>query len=355
MPVYEKSPGTFRVVTTVFGETLERVFRGTADEAKDYEAKWRLQRKAEGPRSERRAPPTFWEFLRGEYVAHARVALRPSWAKKQAYLLVPITSFFAGIKLDKISAPMVKAYAQRRLDAGLKRSSVNNEIRTLARVLSVARENEYVVPFTPKQITDDEERDVRAWSELDLARLLDEASVNAKRLFPLLVFAANTGVRKGEVVAARWEWVDLDRRMLFIQPSDAWRPKNGKPREVPISDALLPWLSGPRKSAFIFPKPGTLDRYGDFPQHPFEHVRDKVGLEGGPHTLRHTFASIFLSRGGKIYDLAQLLGHSHTRTTELYGHFMRDHMESARNIVNISPAIGPAAFEGSKKGIGVVK
>jgi hypothetical protein len=37
-----------------------------------------------------------------------------------------------------------------------------------------------------------------------------------------------------------------------------------------------------------------------------------------------------------MFDLARILGHSTTRTTELYAHMMPDHMHAQRNVVNIA-------------------
>ena len=50
------------------------------------------------------------------------------------------------------------------------------------------------------------------------------------------------------------------------------------------------------------------------------HVPDKPW-----HALRHTFASHFLMRGGSLYTLKELLGHSSVTTTEIYSHLAADY------------------------------
>ena len=37
-----------------------------------------------------------------------------------------------------------------------------------------------------------------------------------------------------------------------------------------------------------------------------------------PHVLRHTFARTWLERGGDVYSLSRLMGHSSVKITEIY-------------------------------------
>jgi integrase len=155
----------------------------------------------------------------------------------------------------------------------------------------------------------------------------------------MLVFLANTGCRKGEAIACEWDWIDFDSNMIRIPSNEAWQPKNGKPREVPISGACMSVLTGPRASErWVFPKVSG-ERYVDFPKDRFWAARNRAKLTGGPHTLRHTFASHFLRAVPDISLLALVLGHSHTRVTELYAHLLPGHLERARNAVNLAPAL----------------
>ena len=65
-------------------------------------------------------------------------------------------------------------------------------------------------------------------------------------------------------------------------------------------------------------------------------------LKGGPHKARHTYASHFLRTRPDLFLLGRVLGHSHSRVTELYGHLLPDHLAEARNVVQFaSPAASP--------------
>jgi integrase len=168
----------------------------------------------------------------------------------------------------------------------------------------------------------------------------------------------NTGMRKGEVLALEWSWVDLSRGLLFIQPNKYWRPKNNKPREIPISSAMLPWLD--MKPAhrdhpvYVFStrrrKPNTQwtggGRYATWPQLQFDRAIELAGVGGSPHVARHTFASHFLKQVPDLELLAQVLGHADTRTTKIYTHFLPEHLERARNAVNIGVPLGGVFRDG---------
>ena len=61
---------------------------------------------------------------------------------------------------------------------------------------------------------------------------LEEAAKQTKNphIWPVIVFAIETGMRRGEILGLRWEHVDLDRRIVFLPLT-----KNGSSREVPLS------------------------------------------------------------------------------------------------------------------------
>ncbi len=117
--------------------------------------------------------------------------------------------------------------------------------------------------------------------------------------------------------------------------------KNGLPREVPISRALRVVLEQPKRNErWVFPtRLGS--RYAEFPKDLFGEIRAAAKLTGGPHTLRHSFASAFLSKVPDMFLLAQVLGHSHQRITELYSHLLPDHLSRAKDAVDIGPAAAP--------------
>jgi integrase len=197
----------------------------------------------------------FSSYCATHYRPHAELLLKASSWYKQSFLLATLMEFFGEAKLTEVRAGEAERYARKRLQDGLKAVSVNNELRVLRRVLNFARERGVpAAPATFKLLPERGKDRLKAWTAEEIGNLLEACAKTSPDVLPLVVFLVNTGARKGEALALTWDHVDLARGMIHIWPSEEWQPKNNRPREVPISDALLPWLSGERRSPkWVFP------------------------------------------------------------------------------------------------------
>jgi integrase len=130
-----------------------------------------------------------------------------------------------------------------------------------------------------------------------------------------VIIALQTGLRIGELLALRWEDLDLDGGGLLVRRS-VWKhvestPKGGRPREVPLSDQALEALrKHPRRGPYVF---STLDgqrrdRHGC--TRALYAIAERAGqqLPFGWHVLRHTFASHLVMRGVPLKAVQELMG-----------------------------------------------
>lgn len=342
MPIYRKGPEAWRVVVVIAGERRDWVVRGTKQDAENWEARQRLSLQATG--HEPRSVPTFSSFTGTEYVRHASVRLKESTLRNRGYQLATLDQHFGKLRLDEIRQAHVEAYQNARLAQKIRPATINDEVKVLKAILSHARARYPLPVLRVAKLKVPKKRNVRAWSEEQIQRLLTSAVEHEPEIVPLIVFLANTGCRRGEAIALRWEAVDLKRRVVRIWPSEEWQPKDNEPREVPVSDALLPWLNVPRKGEHVFL--GRLGRpFAFWPQHQWDKARAAAGLTGGPHTLRHSYATHFLRHCPDLFLLSRVLGHSHARVTELYAHLLPDQLERARLAVSIPAPRGPGAVQ----------
>jgi integrase len=339
MPNYKgRRPGTRRVVISVKGRPLEWVVEGSKSDADQFEARKRIEL-GESELSTRVAPK-FSAYCAEKYAPYAEANLKCSTWKSRIYHVATLSQFFGVKKLTDFGPEDVERYkVHRRKVAALQNSTVNAELRCLRTILGHAESMGYPVRIPEMAFLSEPSGRVKVWSPEELGRLFVAARGRSETMLRMIVFLVNTGCRKGEAIAAEWSWVDFRKSMLSIPATEAWTPKSGRAREVPMSDACRTVLESPRQSdRWVFP-----NRYGRrhkrFPDPLFEEIQLKAELAGGIHRLRHTFASHFLQNVPDLYLLSQVLGHSHERVTELYAHLLPGHLLKARNAVNLSPPV----------------
>jgi integrase len=146
-------------------------------------------------------------------------------------------------------------------------------------------------------------------------------------IIPMLIL---TGARKREVLDARWEDFDYERRLWRIHTT-----KLGKPRFVPMSDGVIKLLAEtPRYDCeWAFPNPKTLKPFVSI-YNSWNAARCKAGLQDvRVHDLRHSTASFLVNAGRSLYEVQRLLGHTQIKTTQRYAHLSHDTLLDASNAV----------------------
>jgi integrase len=341
MPNYKgKRPGTRRVVIWDRGKAREWIVPGTKRDADMFESEKRLELRVRAGAAERRVAARFSE-LAEEYRVHAKTHLKKSTWSSRKHHVAALVGEMGDVLVTELGPGHVELHKKHRLEDGLEASSVNNELRTLGTMLGFGRDMGHRIPvFKWKRLRQRAQGRARAFTDEEIGRLWASCRARSPRLLPKLVFLVNTGCRKGEAIAAEWSWMDFDASMIRIPSSQHWTPKNGKPREVPMSDAVRAVLGGPAElrehPRWVFPSlyGGPLNA---FPRESWEAVLEHAKLTGGVHQLRHTFASHFLRQIPDLRLLGLIMGHSTQRMTELYLHLLPGQLDHARNAVNLGP------------------
>ena len=132
------------------------------------------------------------------------------------------------------------------------------------------------------------------------------------------------GLRRGEIVALRWDDIDMRNRVLHVRHSmnrilgkDYVKlPKSGKQRIVPINDVLYEAILEAKRdsdSVVVIPiSPGNLSRW-------FPRFAENLGLPRRTfHDLRKTFGTLLLQSGADVKTVSALLGHSTYQITLKY-------------------------------------
>ncbi|MGP1346166.1 MAG: tyrosine-type recombinase/integrase [Phycisphaerales bacterium] len=163
----------------------------------------------------------------------------------------------------------------------------------------------------------------------EVRRLLMACEAEHLRLFVIL--ALHTLQRPGAIFGLQCEQVDLDwGRIDFMSPGT--RQTRKRRPVVPITPSLRSYL----ERAMMDSRTGHVLEYEGRPvrsvKRAFATACRRAGLEEvTPYTLRHTGATLMAASGVPLRQIAGMLGHSESRTTEIYAKHHPDFlMEASR-------------------------
>jgi len=264
-----------------------------------------------------------------EYLAWAESVQRTDTYKASKLALKKlIEAEGRSVRLDRITLKAIDRI--RANNTHCKTSSINAHIRYLKSLFNKTVEWGYLKanPFRGARQIPEEKGPPRFLTLDNVKKLL----MKAKDDDALAIITAYicTGRRRSELVALRWEDVDLAGRRYYVRQHkvhlSSWFPANDG------FMAVLNAIPESERAGFVFKRwrnPDTITR-----------VVKKILREAGLgdfhlHHLRHSFAVLFIEAGGGLRVLQDLLGHKQYRTTEIYAHVHGDHLQEAVNMVKI--------------------
>lgn len=159
-------------------------------------------------------------------------------ARTERMHLKTIEEYFRGKIVSQVSVFDVETFLHVRRDTstihGKPRSAatVNRGLGVLKRLINRAIEWNMarVNPVNKVKFLPEPKGRLRFLSRDESKRLLESCP---RHLYPVVLTALETGMRRGEIFAMQWENVDQKNKDIFILHS-----KNGHSRHVPISDRL---------------------------------------------------------------------------------------------------------------------
>ncbi len=157
-------------------------------------------------------------------------------------------------------------------------------------------------------------------SEGEVLKIFDAIDNLKHKTILMLIYSA--GLRVGEVVRIRISDVDEQRGLIHLH-----KAKGAKDRYTILSTSFLgtlaEYLREYRPKEFLFEGQGVRRHYSERSvQHIFERAANAAGIlkQVSVHTLRHSFATHLLEAGTDLRYIQELLGHSNSKTTEIYTH-----------------------------------
>lgn len=148
----------------------------------------------------------------------------------------------------------------------------------------------------------------------------------------MLSLIYSCGLRCGELLRLKPEHIDSKRRLLLIKQS-----KGRKDRIVPLSNKVLEMLRtyymACKPEVYLFEGMTKGEIYDERSlQNVLKQALEKAGINKpvSLHWLRHSYATHLLENGTDLRYIQEILGHSSSKTTEIYTHV------STKSIQNIT-------------------
>ena len=156
----------------------------------------------------------------------------------------------------------------------------------------------------------------RILSEDELSRLYAALTPRVKNanhwMLPLVKFALETAMRRGEILGLRWDYVDLQKRIAFIPLT-----KNGESRTVPLSSGAIELL----RALPIDLKGRVFPLTGRQVSAAMERARIKAKLDDWHfHDLRHMAITRLAEKLPNLIELSAVSGHKSLEMLKRYYH-----------------------------------
>jgi len=225
-----------------------------------------------------------------------------------------IAPVFAGRNAATLTEDDCRRYIEARRARGRSDSTIWSELSRLRSALKWA-ENKRLIDRAPKIWLPGPSppRDRRMTRE-QVSAFIAACTMPHVKLFAIL--AATTGARMGAILSLTWDRVDLERGLIHYQDPTMFRTKKGR-ATTPINALARGTLIDARAGATT---PFVIEWAGQRVRSVKKGIATAGERAGTPwvtaHVFRHSAASIMAESGVPMAEIAAMLGHRDSRTTE---------------------------------------
>lgn len=255
---------------------------------------------------------------------------------------------FIGVrKLSRLNAMDISTWMAAMVRADFTNNMRRRALKVIRSALNRAIKLQ-IIDSNPSVAVDMPKKQKRKVEPLEIDQCSDLFSdCKHHRLGDMIILAAMTGLRKGELLALEWNAVNLSEGVLVVRKTleevagyfGTKAPKSESGRRVVTLgaiaiEALRRRLEKaraedmePDQVPLVFPSTtGTLMRPSNYDRNVWHPIRDQAGIPKAFHfhDLRHTQASLMLAAGVPMKVVQERLGHSdYSLTANTYSHLLQ--------------------------------
>lgn len=228
---------------------------------------------------------------------------------------------------DQITKASLTATVVAMRERGLTPGGINLRVRSINSFLTWLHEEGHLSDRLRIKLLKNPAKPIQVLSDQEIKRLVTfkpKGRVEARR-WTLAVLLLDCGLRIGEALGLERAKVDLDGLALRVLG------KGNKERFVPISPEMRKHLfrllnpsarrrDDSRQGRYVFQNFDGAQLTRNHAYRDLLKIAKAVGIKTKvhPHAFRHCFAASYVRRGGDIYRLSRILGHTSINTTQIY-------------------------------------
>lgn len=243
----------------------------------------------------------------------------------------------------------VKSTPKQRGEAVVTDSTVNRALAGLRRLFNFAVLREYMEqnPFptiSKSGLFYSEEKGLRNFfTEEQMEKIVDASPAWLK---PMILTAYYTGLREGEMLGLRWEWIDLKDGVIYLPSTKTLKDPTSQGQRVIMQKELIDLFENiPKASEWVFYRQDGTPYIRDHIYEPFKKILRGLGIDTKKYSwkeLRHTTASLMHRKGVPTVAIKDQLRHSNIRTTvDFYiGSDMTYQREQAEKLILSGKIVG---------------
>ena len=258
-----------------------------------------------------------------------------------------VVPFIGPKKLNRLNAMDVSSWLSAMTTKGFSNHMRRRALRVLRVALNRAVKLQ-VIDLNPANAVDMpkvRKREVCPLEPNQCSQLFAECEKH--RIGDVMILAAMTGLRKGELLALEWSAVNVTEGVLVVRRTieevkgffGVKEPKSESGRRVVTLGTIaiealkrrqnkaLDEGFEPSEVPLVFPNTlGRLHRPSNFDRRVWHAIRKSIGIPKSFHfhDLRHTQASLMLAAGVPMKVVQERLGHSdYTLTANTYSHLLQ--------------------------------
>lgn len=263
----------------------------------------------------------FLTFFKYEW-ENQKLTKHPNTIKKEKSVLKALTEYKPKWLFSEIDINLIDKFKASRLKAGMKKTTINSNLKIIKKYLKLAQEKGIRMPINLKKVvvgSTEGNRDSLTEIELNKMRGYFESSyIRENYRVPLakFLYSCFTGLRISDAQA-------IDENTIVDGSLKFTAVKTGKFQKIKLPKAAL-LITEQCPEMFT-------EKHSD--QHINRILKDVCGVLGIKkkitfHYARHTFATNFLRQGGKVEVLQKLLNHTNIKETMIYVHILQEQQDN---------------------------